>query len=699
MFWMVRKILSILRGGATPFEVGLAIVLGTLLGFLPGFSLLSVILIALILVLNVPIPLALLAVAVAKGLSFVVEPYTYLVGRMLLKIPPIEQGVSRLVNGPFSAWMDLDRYCTLGGIPVSIAVGIALAIIGASLIWRFRSRMARLEAGSPAFQKWSRKWYVRFITWILFGSRKGAKGRSYSELLEVRTKVFRKWGLILALLFVGLMAAGEYFFAGMAANYALTGALEAYNGATVDIPDVDVSLSGGHFEINRLAMCDPENLSHDSVRVHRIRGDLDTNALASRRFVIDELVLDDVRTHVKRDHKGERFREPPPEPPPPPEPESGTSVYDVIEEAKRWRERLIKVQDWLEQWESEEEAEEPKEPRREELKRIGYRNFRASYLIEDTPRVLIRSVKIKTVRPSVAGVKETYDVEIVNLSDNPRLAGGDPAIRISSKDEKLKAAIRLAFEPERIRGRLALQAKDVDLGKLQKMLKNDNAVQFGSGRADLSIDNGSFGAGHLHVPMAVRIRGMDATTRGDKKLFGLKPEHAKIAFGLLKDVETKITFTGRPAAPGILFDTGGLAESLQQALVANGREMIASELEKQKGRLQKEAQKEVQKHLDKYRKKVPGLDKIDPGKLPGVDRIPGVGDLLKTPDDGTETDDAEEDGGLLDSLFRKPKEDRPELTPAEKARREEEKRRRKEEKRRKKEEKKRRKEEQRRRGE
>jgi uncharacterized protein (TIGR03546 family) len=640
MFWMIRKIMSILRGGATPSEVALAILLGTLLGFLPGFSLVSLALIGLILVVNVPIPLALLAVAAGKALSIVLESYTYGIGKAMLEVSAIESAVGYLVNAPYAAWMDLDRYCTLGGIPMGIVAGIVFGVAGASMIWRFRVKMAKLETGSARYQKWSKKWYVRFLTWLLFGSRKGAKGRSYSELLEVPTKPFRKWGLILVIIFVGGAVAGEFLLADLIANAALTAALEEANGATVDLDKVDVSIAGGRFAVSGLAVADFNDLSHNAFEAYLIKGDLDTKELASRRFVIDEVTIEDAKMNAKRDRKGERFREPPPEPEPDPDPEpkteEGTSIYDVLEEAKVWRERLVKVKEWLEKMESE-EKEEPELPPEEEAKRVGYRNLRASYLVRETPRFLVRSVRIKGLKPSRADVKQAYDVEIDNLSDRPQLTG-PPTIRIHSPDKSLASELKLAFQdrkdsgetkpsageavdrPQRLVGHLTFSAKDVDLSKLQKVLRNDNAVTLGGGRADIVVTDGILSTDLLLVPLVFKVRDLDAAADGKQKVFGLKAEHAKIAFGLLRNLDTQITLAGQPTAPRVLFDTGGLVNSLQNALMKNGREAIAQELAKRKAELVGKAQVELDKQLEKYSKKAPWLKGIG-GKLPKVGEI------------------------------------------------------------------------------
>jgi uncharacterized protein (TIGR03546 family) len=124
----IRKALGILRGGSTPFEIGLAVTLGILLGMIPGFSLLTLLLIVAALLLNIPVRIFILAFIVGKLLSVPLAPLTYGVGTLLLSIGPVESLVRLLVNAPFTAWMDFDRYCTLGGIPVGLLIGVGASI-------------------------------------------------------------------------------------------------------------------------------------------------------------------------------------------------------------------------------------------------------------------------------------------------------------------------------------------------------------------------------------------------------------------------------------------------------------------------------------------------------------------------------------------------------------------------------------------
>ena len=113
---ITRKIGSVLRGNATPFQVMLATTLGGLLGFIPGFFLpgdlgggflqapgLILALLCTVLVLNANLGVFGLATLVGKLLSILLLPLSYRLGVFLLDGPL--QGVFRtLINGKVTAW-------------------------------------------------------------------------------------------------------------------------------------------------------------------------------------------------------------------------------------------------------------------------------------------------------------------------------------------------------------------------------------------------------------------------------------------------------------------------------------------------------------------------------------------------------------------------------------------------------------------
>ena len=106
---ITRKLGSLLRGKATPFQVAAACVLGALLGFAPGIlqgPALVLLLVAALLVVNANLGLALLVAGGARLLALLLAPVSFSIGRFLLEGPTEglvfaywhDQEQSRMIN-------------------------------------------------------------------------------------------------------------------------------------------------------------------------------------------------------------------------------------------------------------------------------------------------------------------------------------------------------------------------------------------------------------------------------------------------------------------------------------------------------------------------------------------------------------------------------------------------------------------------
>src|SRR5882672_10249924 len=88
--FLIRKLGSLLRGSATPFQIHVACILGALMGFTPGFTrapALSLALLLLLLTCNANLLVAGLVGGVARIASLVLMPVAFSTGRWLLDGP------------------------------------------------------------------------------------------------------------------------------------------------------------------------------------------------------------------------------------------------------------------------------------------------------------------------------------------------------------------------------------------------------------------------------------------------------------------------------------------------------------------------------------------------------------------------------------------------------------------------------------
>ena len=572
----LRKLIAILRGGSTSVEISLAITLGVVLGMLPGFSLLTIALFLLALLLNIPFRLFILTFILGSLISMPLTYVTFATGAFLLTISPIESAARALVNAPVTAWMDFDRYCTLGGILVGVVIGLLLSAFAVIFVRAFRRKFASLEARSEKFVKFEQNIVVRILAWLLLGGGR-KKGMTYSDVLTLRTRLLRKSALAVGMVFLVLALIGNYLFAGHLAKSGLVWGMESVNGATVDVEAVDIDFFEGHCDINEMQVCDPDHLDRNLVSVGKVRFDFGIADLLSKRLVIDEIAVIDAETDTPREEKGRRIfgEEPIPDEKPP------GSIWDYLEEARKWKERIERAYRLYERIRPKDKTE----PDEDEIKRIGYRDLRASYLIEEKPSLQIKKITVGGIGIEIGGTKIKYDINASDLSTNPKLALVNPKLAFSSLDGKFGASITFSFIDSANPHILSLVAKDLNLEDIQRVLSKDNNVRFVSGRADLIVKNGKLSLDAIDVPLSVKLRDVEATG-GDEKLLGLNPEAASVLLELLKEVDTTLLLRGKPYAPYVVFDAKGLVKSLikagQARLGVGLRDALERELEKLK---------------------------------------------------------------------------------------------------------------------
>jgi uncharacterized protein (TIGR03546 family) len=581
----LRKLFSIFRGGATPLEIGLAITLGVVMGMLPGFSLLHICIIFVALLINIPAGVFILSFLFGKLISYPLTYVTFAIGKALLSIGFIEAILRFFVNAPVTAWMDLDRYCTIGGIPLGIAVGVGLSILMNKAVMSFRRKMAAVEAGSEAYKKYASKPWVKILAWVFLG--KGLKkGTTYADILEKKTRFIRKGGVIVAVVFLVIILAVEFIFAAPIVRSVLISQMEQANGATVDIDKVDLSLFQGHCILKGIQVCDPDHLNRNLVSVSETRIDFGVGDLLRKRFVIDEIGVIDAAADTDRATPGRRLREPaqlPPGGPPGPggpgetPPDKAKTIYDYLKDAQQWKEKI-------ERWYKMYQEYKPKPggpPTEEEIRIAGYRNQRASYLVAQSPRLLIKKITVGGLILRIGGTETKLDLLGTDFSTNAKLAGANPLLKFNTRDGNLNGTLMFSLMDTSLPNLLNLEAKNVNLADVQKILNAGNAMKFDGGTATLVIKDGRIGLGGMDVPLAVKLADLKASA-GDKGIMGLDASQSQQLMQVLNNLDTSLHFRGKPYAPYVMFDEAGLAKSFKEAAKKAGLSAITDSLDKYK---------------------------------------------------------------------------------------------------------------------
>ncbi len=617
---LLRSIGKTIRGKATPFQVILACVLGSMIGFVPGWSqgggLLVVLLLALI-VMNASLVVAGLVAAGAKILSLVLTPVSFLVGRALLD-GPTQPLFASIINAPVGALLGLDYYVTTGGAAIGLVIGLGVGFALATLIGSFRRRMAKLEESSEAYKRYTSKWWVRLLTFVFVGGGPGKK--SYSQLLERRIgNPIRPLGLALVVLVIGLLWIVQAFASGPILTAALISGLERANGATVDLNNAEIDLKGGRLTMTGLALADPNNLATDIFRAGELEANISGADLLRKRIGMDSVVVKEAKSGAQRTVPGRLIGPLPAPAPAPPAEGDEKSIDDYIQQAKEWKERLAQIRKWLETIsggeptsdDSTEQRETLRERLEREVREKGYRNVRADHLLEGAPMFLVRDLVAEGVTASqLEG--EVLDIRGTNLSTHPHLVEGATKLEVRSRSGKLEADVSLAGAGGTgADSGLHFAYSGLSADMIGSALAVGGQAPMQGGTVDVAM-TGKWHkgrVGYIHMPLDVTLHNTTLSVPGIPGAGAAKVERFTLPIGLRGPIDN----------PRIMVDEKRLADALVQAGA---------------GKLVEKGQKEVEKAAEK------ALDKVG-GSAGGI-----LGGLLggdKDKKDKSDTDSKKDD--------------------------------------------------------
>ncbi|MGB0767300.1 MAG: hypothetical protein ACPGYV_06285 [Phycisphaeraceae bacterium] len=516
--FLIRKIGKTLRGQAKPYQIVCAAILGSLVGFAPPFAnapfyLLGVVM--LLAILNANFFIATFTAGVTKLFALALMPLSFQLG-MLVVDGPLQPIFRSLINAPVTALMGFDYYVTAGGTLIGLVLGTLIGIGYVKLIRAFRRKMAKVEADSEKYADFVSKRGVRVLMWVLFG---GKAKVSYAELAEQKKigNPIRPLGVVFAVLLVGLIFIVQQFFSSALVTTLVKGQLESYNGATVDLSGLDLDLAGGQVTIDRLAMADPDDLATDLLRAEQVVAKLSTADLLRKRFTIDLIVIDDAQQGAERETPGVLIGD---RPKPSPPSERGRTLDDYIEQGKKWRERLATLRQWLERLRGpadEDDVTEEKDRNRLEewAERYGHANVRADHLIDTSPTILIKEIKINKLRAKLLD-GETVDAYATNLSTHPALVNDRPRITAASSDQRFNLDLTIgprAIPEARTDLKLTLRDQSIDDTLAGLDLTGDTGFKGGTWLA--GIDGGWSDLDGLDLPLTLIL---EDTTLNHPKL-------------------------------------------------------------------------------------------------------------------------------------------------------------------------------------
>ena len=581
--FLTRKIGKILRGNSTPFQLIMACVLGTMLGFVPGFSQAPGLLIALtfaLIFINANLVLAALVGVVAKFIALPLVPLAYSSGTFLLDGPA--QGLFKtFVNSPVLAFFGLEYYTVTGGQFLGLILGLVIGVLLSFGMTSFRKKMADLEKNSEKFHTYSSKFWVRALVWIILGG--GDPKKSWDDFLAKKIgNPIRLLGIVFIVLLGSLLYILSMFFKGPILTATLQAGLERINGATVEVKNAEVDFKASRLTVTGLVLADATNLEYDMIRAEKLEADIDTTDLLRKRVRLDNVHLVDATHGEKRAYRALRVGPPPKvsDPLPPVEPDDKT-IEDYVVDSPEWKEKLAKLKDWIEQASGIKDkvgdkiAKLPEGVKEEKaaLPRPDYFYDRALHLLEESPSFTVGELLAEDVHVPFLE-KETLNLRCKNLSSHPHLVKEEKEVSISSSKGTLEMSLFLGG-PSGGDGRyeITLFYKGLPVDEVLSGIKMGGTPPLQGGTIDISADGNwksQEAEMYVQLPVTVLVKGATVAI-------------PKLGQTQLDSLILPINIFGPLDNPRVKVDTQAFSNFLREAAKSVLQKKITSEIQKQIG--------------------------------------------------------------------------------------------------------------------
>ena len=600
---LLRKIGKILRGGANQREILLGFLLGVMWGFIPGFNLAQFLMFFLVLLLNANFGFMLMGLLVGSLACYGLSPLTFEIGYTLIN--SLQGLFTSLHNTTLIAWVGLDSYCLVGGVPIALIMGAGGGYFLGSLVVKTRERVFKLEA-SEKMQELNKKFWVKAILFIAFGG----KLPSEEEQEDKKHPFFRPMGLGLIIGSVVIFAVLELFLMESILKSQLEKQASLANGSDVTIEELNFSMSSGNLQLKGLQVADTSDLNKNAVAVDDITLNVQMNELLKSRIVIEELKVDKVAFDTARTSAAKLYvkeADPEEEKEDSKDDEEKEGEFDLnkyLGKAEQAQKYFKKLKDYLDQQEKNAEAVKNKKPLkvakeelREQAKTLGFLNLRASELYQDSPAWLIKQTSIK----NMAAGSRNYTVDISDLCSHPAI-NGKPILATMSDAQNFDAKLTLNSHEPKAQNDFMLKVKDyqndgpIDLG-------DDTALTLTGGVMNFNMA-GNFSAEAIKLPLDLMIRNLQVDVRPGKKVLGLNEAEAEQILNAMESIDLVGEIVGPWDSLKLKLDYDKLLERVKAAALETGKKMVKQKVDEEKKKAEAKVRKKADKEIDKAKSKL-----------------------------------------------------------------------------------------------
>ncbi len=576
MLIFIRKLGKLLRGGASRLQIVTAALLGSLIGFSPGFGQApgwQVLLIALLVLLNVNLFVAGISLLVASLLYLLLLPVLFQLGIFLLE-GPLAGPLAFLANAPVSAWFGIEYYVMPAGVLVGGAFGIGVGLFLYSRLRAFHVKMAHFQKDSTGYTSFTARRPVRVFAWIFFGGVEGKKSWDELAVQSKRGLPVRPLGAILVGLVSFLLIVTFIFLDELVLTQVTRSTLERVNGATVDLERLEFIPSEARIALHGLAMTDPNALETDIFRAERLVAEVDGMSLLAKKVALRRVEAINASTGEERRLPGQRFgadRDAPKRPPfklP-----DSVSIEDVVAQARVWRERLQRISEVLERMGGEPDpVDETGLSWRETLElraqERGYAHVASNSIIRESPRLRVDAILTDGMR--IAQLPdERLRITGRNLSTHPHLLEASPSLHVETQSGRFGIELEAgALAAENGSNHFNAFLNELPIDWVASLLSDPSNFPFSGGTFDLTT-TGRWRGATVDLPIDITANDTQVTLLGQSSS--------------LSQTTFPIRVVGPLESPAIQIPADALQSALRGAVSGRLREELGRQLDTRLG--------------------------------------------------------------------------------------------------------------------
>lgn len=530
------EMLSLPRGQG-PRSLALAVVLGTVAGFVTGWNLSLAALLLAFVVLNVRAKAFACAWAAGAVVSFLASGLTSGMGRLLLDETPLGGILGAIGEGAWLAMFDWDCYSLAGGA----CLGLLLSLPVAKLALVLARRSADKDA--PKTRE----------AWI------------------------RPWGYLTGLAGLVVFAVAPWWLGPKLVEREMLRQLSAANGAAVEAAAVRLSLWTGELEIDDLQLVDPHRFDRDRLRIGRVSARLLPGALVRGRLETDKLLLSQIRTDVARRQAAESSQRPM---------HARRSHYLAKTEAvgsaaapeleldgylRNWpefRDRLAWLGRLVAGIEQLAACDEPRGARSD----LG------------RPQARVRVAQLRADDLAYGwGLGRNAVLEISRLSSNPALPNGVAKLEITAPEFATEISAELDLQQPGGRHAVRCATYDLQLADLTEPNPTDQTFAISEGKIDLQGE-GWLSRERLELKLHLEAKPLDMRVASHARLAGLEAETWDQGLRRLGGLRVEAKLAGPWTAPVLSLDRQRFVEQFKHQLRAAGQHQLVRAIEEQLAR-------------------------------------------------------------------------------------------------------------------